>query len=50
MCNPTVHTVQLHFWNDRAWQTLPQEDLVECSLLHPTSSAALLDLVYKLPF
>ena len=32
-CIPTVHTVQSHFQNDRVWQTLPQEDLVECSLV-----------------
>ena len=44
MCIPTVHAVQLHFWNFRVWQTLPQEDLVECSLpsnlFCPMSSAA----------
>ena len=33
MCNHIVHTVQSHFQNDRVWQTLPQEDLVECSLV-----------------
>ena len=33
MCIPTVHAVQLHLQNDRVWQTLPQEDLVECSLV-----------------
>ena len=32
-CIPTVHTVQSHFQNNRVWQTLPQEDLVECSLV-----------------
>ena len=36
-CIPTVHTVQSHFRNDRVWQTLPQEDLVECSLVIFTS-------------
>ena len=33
MCIPTVHAVQSHFQNDRVWQTLPQEDLVKCSLV-----------------
>ena len=33
MCKPTVHAVQSHFRNDRLWQTLPQENLVECSLV-----------------
>ena len=37
MCIPTVHGVQSHFRNDRVWQTLPQEDLVECSLVIFTS-------------
>ena len=37
MCIPTVHAVQSHFQNDRVWQTLPQEDLVECSLVIFTS-------------
>ena len=32
MCTKNFHAVQSHFWNDRVWQTLPQEDLVECSL------------------
>ena len=32
MCIPTVHAVQSHFRKDRVWQTLPQEDLVKCSL------------------
>ena len=36
-CIPTVHAVQSHFWNDRVWRTLPQEDLVECSLVIFTS-------------
>ena len=31
MSIPTVHTVQSHFRNDRVWQSLPQEDLVECT-------------------
>ena len=36
-CIPTVHAVQSHFRKNRVWQTLPQEDLVECSLVIFTS-------------
>ena len=36
-CIPTVHAVQSHFQNNRDWQTLPLEDLVECSLVIFTS-------------
>ena len=36
-CIKIVHAVQSHFRNDRDWQTLPQEDLVECSLVIITS-------------
>ena len=32
-CTKIFHAVQSHFRNDRVWQTLPQEDLVECSLV-----------------
>ena len=32
-CTKTFHAVQSQFRNDRVWQTLPQEDLVECSLV-----------------
>ena len=32
-CTKIFHAFQLHFQNDRVWQTLPQEDLVKCSLV-----------------
>ena len=37
-----IHTVQLHFWNNRVWQTLPQEDLeVQPSNFHFTQQVQL---------